>query len=424
MISRRKFISFLSTTSALAGCGLLNVDPWHPLLRSDVLLSPEDIARVTGRAKVRTLPNSNIRVLCLKGTPYEVGFQQGAIIRDVVNESLMSMYDNVLDVYMSPEFFAESYERLRPHIPQSYVDEMHGLAHGSKLPLNVIHALHALPEMSEWGGKKHIKGLVKQMIAGELATTCSNIGALRASTRDGKMLAVRILDWGLYKISRLHEFPQITVVKPQSENPADSSNGNIPYANIGWSGFLGAVSGMNEAGITLGEMGYGDPEGETLRGVPMIFLLREVLAKAENLNDVRKILKSAKGNNSYVFLMTDGKNNEAAMFIKDRNRLLEFKPGETVQDGNEKLPGIKNIVYGGHYNERMSTQLPIYNSKITPQNLMKDLIPTFAMPSNFHNVIYAPEDLQLWVANAASEDEPAYTQRYAFFDLKKELSSF
>jgi hypothetical protein len=42
----------------------------------------------------------------------------------------MSMYDNVLDVYMMSEFFDESYERLRPYIPQAYVDEMHGLAAG------------------------------------------------------------------------------------------------------------------------------------------------------------------------------------------------------------------------------------------------------------------------------------------------------
>jgi hypothetical protein len=229
------------------------------------------------------------------------------------------------------------------------------------------------------------------------------------------MLAVRILDWGLYKVSRMHEFPQITVVRPE---------GGIPYANVGWTGFLGAVSGMNEAGITLGEMGYGDPEGETLRGIPMVFLLREVLSRAESLNDVRKILKEAKGNNSYVFLMTDGKRNEASMFIKDKDRFLEFKPGQDVNEKGQTLPGIRNIVYGGHYLDKMTKDLNESQGTITPEKLMTDIIPDLAMPGNFHNVVYRPEDLQLWVSNARGESEPAFSQPYTFFDLRKELAGF
>ena len=49
---------------------------------------------------------------------------------------------------------------------------------------------------------------------------------------------------------------------------------------------------MNDQGITLGEMGYGDPEGETLRGEPMPFLLRDVLAKASNIDQVKSILST------------------------------------------------------------------------------------------------------------------------------------
>jgi isopenicillin-N N-acyltransferase like protein len=430
MLPRRKFLQLssvatLSSSFGLTGCGYLRIDPWHPLLRSDRLVSIEQINSLVARARVEKLPKSDgqgesaVRVLYLQGDPYEIGFQQGALLRTEVRDGLMSMYDNVLDVYLSDEFFDESYERLRPFIPQAYIDEMHGLAHGSRIPLRVIHALHALPEMSEWGGKDRIKGLVKQMMAGDLATSCSNIGALQASTADGKLLAVRILDWGLYKVSRLHEYPQITVVRPSPLKT--SQGGGIPYANVGWTGFLGAVSGMNEAGITLGEMGYGSPPGEHLRGMPMIFLLREVLSKAESLNDVRKILKEAQGNNSYVFLMSDGKRNEAAMFIKDKDRLVEFKPGQDVNEKDQTLPGIKNIVYGGHYLDRMTAHMQSNNGALTPELLMNDIIPQLAMKGNFHNVVYRPEDLHLWVSNARGEDKPAFKEPYVFFDLKAAL---
>lgn len=412
-LSRRHLLS-LSTLSALAsGCGFWRIDPWHPFLRSEYIHTPEQELEVLSRCSTHQTSDGRVRVLKVNGSPYEMGYQQGALLREEVRESLLSMWDNVLDVYYFEEFFDEAYEQLRPFIPQAYVDEMHGLAHGAKLPLRVIHALHALPEMSEWGGKKRIRKLIKEMMAGELVTSCSNLSAQPEATADGKMLTVRILDWGLYKISKLNEYPQITEYNPP---------GGLRYANVGWSGFIGAVSGMNEAGITLGEMGYGDPEGEVLRGVPMVFLLREVLAHSRNLDDVRRILREAKGNNSYVFLMSDGKTNEAALFIKDKNRLEEYLPGQPITDHGETLPPIPNIVYGGHYRDRMTKTLTEERGHLTPEGLMNSIIPNLAMKGNFHNVIYRPADLHLWVANAKSEEYPAFTQPYSFFDLKAALA--
>jgi isopenicillin-N N-acyltransferase-like protein len=416
MLSRRQFLAMSSLSAFVSGCGILRIDPWHPFLRSESIQTQAQIDTLLKRVSVSFSDDGRVRVVKLQGDPYEVGFQQGAALQKEVTDSLMSMWDNVMDVYHFEEFFDESYERLRPFIPQAYIDEMHGLAHGARLPLRVVHSLHALPEMTEWGGKTRIKKLIKMMMKGEdLATSCSNIGALPESTADGKMLVVRILDWGLYKISKLHEYPQFTVVKPKQ---------GLAYVNVGWTGFLGAVSGMNEAGITLGEMGYGDPEGETLRGTPMIFLLREILSKAESLNDVRKILREAPGNNSYVFLMSDGKTKEASMFIKDKDRFLEFKPGQDVTEENQTLPGVSNIVYGGHYLDRLTDNMRAYNGEISRELLIDTIIPRLALKGNFHNVIYQPEDLKLWVANGRGKDAPAYQQPYTYFDFKQALASF
>ncbi len=70
---------------------------------------------------------------------------------------------------------------------------------------------------------------------------------------------------------------------------------------------------MNAEGITLGEMGYGSPPGESLAGFPMPFLLREVLRSASNLKDVKSILSQAQGTNSFIFLMSDGNTGESEM---------------------------------------------------------------------------------------------------------------
>lgn len=409
--------TLLSSLVAVSGCALLRVDPFSPFIRSEYVDSPEKEREILSKARVGKTDDGRVYVLYAQGSPYEIGYQHGALLRTEVRDNLEYLYKEALSQFYSEEIFAEAYERLRPFIPQYYIDEMHGLAHGSRLPLHVIHGVHALPEITEWGGKKRIKQVVKKMMRGEIGTTCSNLCAVGGATKDGKPYVVRILDWGLHRISKLHKYPLIAVVKPDQ---------GVPYANIGWVGFLGAISGMNAQGITLGEMGYGDPEHETLRGLPMPFLLREVLLKSCSIDDVTRIISSAPGTNSFVFLMSDGKTGDGRLYVKDKVRSLSFPAGQRIEDpaNGVDLPPIQDVVYGGHYREEMASLLTKQRGSIDPELLMKDVIPKIALKSNFQNVVYSPSDLRFWVANAQDRGSRAAEAPYTFFDFKKALSSF
>jgi hypothetical protein len=414
-MERRDFLRIVSsgvTCSLLSGCGYLRIDPFHFLIRSDQITSFEQEREIVGRAGVSYSEDGRIRVLHTRGTHYECGYQHGALLRDEVQENLGYLYEQSLKKFRSRELFAEAYERLRPFIPQKYIDEMHGLAHGSRLPLEVVHHVHALPSITEWGGKKRLKKIVKEMIAGGFGTSCSNIGVQGRASADGSLYAVRVLDWGLHRISKLHEYPLIWVSQPE---------GSVPFVNIGWIGFLGAVSGMNAEGITLGEMGYKDPPNETLRGKPMPFLLRDILGGARNLADVRSIIQGSPGTNSFAFLMTDGKSGEAELYVRDRNRFEVKKPGVEVVDRDMTIPAINNVSYGGHYEDRMAEVLSEHRGRITPELLMEKVIPDIAMKSNFQNVVYDPVRLRFWVNNAAGPKARAAEQPYTFFDFGKAL---
>lgn len=387
----------------------------HVLVRSDVITSMEQEQEIMSRAKLSWTDDHRVRVLYVQGTPYERGYQHGKLLRKEVQQNLGFLYKQALNTFHSEELFMEAYERLRPFIPQEYIDEMHGLAHGSKMPLRTIQAIHALPSMSEWSGKKRVKEVVKKMMSGELATSCSNVGVFGEATSDSEMYTVRVLDWGLHKISKLHEYPLLTINVPEEGNAS---------MNIGWVGFLGAVSGMNEAGITLGEMGYGSPPNETLRGKPMPFLLRDVLTHTSNLLEVRELIKSSPPTNSFVFLMSDGKTGEAEMYIRDPDRFLIFHPGEPMTDGEKSFAGIENAVFGGHYDDRMNATLNEFYGELSPEIFMNQIIPEIAMKSNFQNVIYAPRKLAIWVSNAKSKSERAAEQPYTYFDFGAGLHSF
>lgn len=414
---RRDFLKISSYSSLLTlpACGLLRIDSMHPFLRSDRIDNAELETRVVSKAKLSWSSNGQVRVIYLKGDAYERGYQHGYLLRTEIQDNLGFLWRQATAKFHTAEIFAEAYERLRPFIPQDYIDEMHGLAHGSKMPLEIIHGVHALPCMTEWGGKKKLKAIVKQMMDGELSTSCSNFAVFDHASADQRMYVVRILDWGLHRISKLHQYPLLAVHDPEQGQA---------YVNIGWVGFLGAISGMNEQGITLGEMGYGDPPNETLRGKPMPFLLRDVLAHAQSLADARRIIQFSPGTNSFIYLMSDGKKGEAELYIRDRDRFLVFQAEEAIDDGKNKVTPIKNTLYGGHYLDRMYQCLSNMHGQISPQKIMQEVIPQMAMPSNFQNVVYDPSSLRFWVSYARSSEERAAEQPYTSFDFGRALSDF
>jgi isopenicillin-N N-acyltransferase-like protein len=411
----RLSVLFITAMFSCSACALFRIDQYSPYLRSEIVRSPEDEARIVAKARYEMSEDGRVRVLYVSGTPYERGFQHGALLRRDIQDNIGFMYRSAVRKFHLEEILFEAYERMRPFISQEYVDEMRGLAHGSHMPLSVIHALHALPSITEWGGKKQLKKTVYQMIDGEIGTSCSNFCLDHGATADGGFYTVRILDWGLHRISKMHKYPLITVNVPDN---------GIASANIGWVGFLGAVSGMNEQGITLGEMGYGDPAGEILAGKPMIFLLREVLEKARSLSDVRKIISESPGDCSYVYLMSDGKTRQSELYIRDKDRFKVFKPNERIVDGKSDLAPIGDVLYGGHYQDVMHDILTKEHGALTPEELMTKAIPKMAMPSNFQNVIYDPVNLKFWVANAKSPEKRAAEQPYTAFDLKHGLEEF
>lgn len=412
-MKRRTFLKLVPVSFA-AGCGVMRIDPYHALLRSPVIDSIEREQEIVSRGSLGWTDDGRIRVLSVRGTAYERGYQHGKLLRTEVQDNIGFLYDQAVRKFRSEELLAEVYERMRPFMPQEYIDEMHGLAHGARMPLHVIHYVHILPELGEWAGKKQLKKVLKEMLAGDLATTCSNLCAGGTATSDGGFYAVRILDWGMHRISKLHKHPLICINYP---------DGGIPNANIGWIGFLGAVSGMNAQGITLGEMGYRNPPNERLDGKTMPFMLRDVLNNASSLADVRKIIQESRPTCSYVFLMTDGKTKEGELYVRDPDRFVVFRAGQDVRDTKDYLPGISDTVYGGHYNDRMTAILGENHGALSPEKLMKEIIPKIAMPSNFQNVVYDPSNLRFWVSNAKSRGEWAASQPYTFFDLGKALKA-
>lgn len=88
--------------------------------------------------------------------------------------------------------------------------------------------------------------------------------------------------------------------------------GRIPFASVGWPGFVGVVSGINREGVALvvhgGRAGVPRPEG-----VPVVFSLREALSQAHTTDEAVNILASHSVMVSHITIVTDARGKTAVV---------------------------------------------------------------------------------------------------------------
>ena len=197
---------------------------------------------------------------CCTGLPEEVGRAHGELLRDeslACVDSVLYTFGTVQTIQSGRWFrqeLADAYTRLKPHIPARHLAETRALANALQLDPSV-EAVNVFPEMFH----------------------CSGFALFGKATRDGKLYHGRVLDY-MTEIG-LQDAATTFVI---------SVDGQIPFANVGYAGFIGSVSGMNVEAISLGEMG-GKGEGHW-DGVPMATLMRRALEECHTLDEVMTVV--------------------------------------------------------------------------------------------------------------------------------------
>ncbi len=331
--------------------------------------------------------DNRITVLYVTGTPYEMGYEHGLLLGAQVRETIADVQvgaDKLLPKILRNstaistkdkdeivnEFLDRAWKMMARFAPKEDLEEMEGLAAGSGIPLDVIHRMHALPDVGE--------------------TSCSGMVAKGSATQDGHSYQLRILDYGAN--FNLQKRPLITVYHPTTENAND-------YVTIGWIGFVGAVSGMNAKGVALSEMGFGNPPGETLAGTPMPFMLKNVLRYADTADDGAAIIRATRRTNSYVYFLGDRHDGAVGMVTSAQRCLINHaNESEELKVDGQTLPQFHDIVYGGHYEDRQEKLVRDMQGKIDV-SAIQGLAKQIAMKSNLQTVIYDLTGDKMWVAN-------------------------
>jgi hypothetical protein len=332
-------------------------------------------------------------VLHVKGTPYEMGYQHGAMLKDNIREMIHFLFDvkakelklDFLGMSMTPRQIIDAITKLqRPYMTPAHLEELQGVADGAGLPLADVVAANFIPEMFH----------------------CSGFALLGDMTADGQVLHGRVLDYAVDW--RLQEHAVLMIGEPV---------GKIPFANVTYTGFIGSVTGMNAESVSLGEMGG---EGRFLwQGTPMAFLMRRALEEARNLDEAIAIFRDNKRTCEYYYVFADGRNNRAVGVDGSALRFKLIPPGAS----DPRLPTpVSNTVLmsaGDRYKClcNLVDKVKKTGEKFSVEQAIRLMDAPVAMKSNLHNVLMQPASGKLWVAHASKDKQPAWKQKYHALDF-------
>lgn len=237
-------------------------------------------------------PNG-LKVLHLKGTSYQRGYQYGALLKDEIEKSLKSgitmfaLYIGDGDYDKGLKTIIQGKEDMEQFIPPEFKNEMRGMADalaeaGSNLTyddivmwntVNDSKMLHKGPCSIEDripAGKRHPyfpKG------------GCMTVRASGEATQDGNMIVAKNMDW--YATPEMRENPIVLVVDP--------TDGGYGYLTPVYPGWISCIEGINEKGICFG-LQISRSDVETMKGAGWHFLTSLLLKYADSLDDAINIL--------------------------------------------------------------------------------------------------------------------------------------
>ena len=223
-------------------------------------------------------------------------------------------------------------------------------------------------------------------------------------------------------VSRL---PQITV-----HHAPDQS-----FANVGWTGWIGSITGMSSKRTAISEIGVSFPDAsfgkESRFGTPFTFLLRDILQFDDSLQDAKARIAQANRTCDLILGVGDGKVNASQRppfaSVQYSHSVANFFDDKTMMPRNDSWhPRMDDLVYYGMdwlcpgFSAVLHRQLAKHYGRITPEATILDILP-IVETGDLHIAIYDLTDNFMYVANAAGKGEAgpklAYQRQFVKIDM-------
>lgn len=355
------------------------------------MVKNDNIKIVSKKSGGVLLEKEGQKVILLKGSPYEIGYQHGALLKDEITKITNILYEGAQDA--KPGVLYDIWEQAKSFIPERYIEELKGLADGAGLSLEKVQLANVFPELFH----------------------CSGIALFGEASATRELLHGRILDYTVD--AGFQDYSVVILSKP---------NGYNCFLNASFAGIIGSVTGINDQQIAVGEKGGGGEGNWT--GVPMTFLMRMALEEADDLEQAVSIFRDNKRTCEYYYVISDGKIPDARVMKCTPEEMIVLGPGED----HPILPvePLKDVVMISRDERFVALREAVHKNygKVDKDLLIEIMKRPVSMKSNLHNAIFLPQKLKMWLAVAKNpddmEDFQACYQTYYEYDMNELMAYF
>ena len=246
-------------------------------------------------------------VLYLTGTPFEMGYANAALTREMIRrqeDTILEMLDRVAP-YRWTQFllkFVVTYKNrnLQRHIPPAYQMEVLGLTQGCPDPHPEVGP--AFHRILNYHAAQDISYMM--MNSPLVRGGCTGFAAWGSQTQGGHLLVGRNFDW---EPAPIFDQERITVICEPDEG--------IPFISLAWAGMAGCVSGMNLEGLAI----FVNGAPSKLPGdaaTPTCIVARDVVQHARTIAEAVEIIQRHRVFVSAMFLVASRRDGRAVVIEK------------------------------------------------------------------------------------------------------------
>ncbi len=334
----------------------------------------------------------SVPVVVVGGTPYEMGWHLGHLLKPEINQFVPSVVAGMKTALkMSDAQLDATWASMAAFTDDRVERELLGVADGAGIPRRTLQQAHCIPLLMPY--------------------SCSSVAAWGKATADGHLYQTRDLDWNLE--IKAHEFPAVVVYLPSEGHP---------HVLPTFAGFSGANCGLSAAGIALSEMGD-SPAREMpypIDAPHFTSLFRTMLYDAQDLSEALAIFRQNPLSKRYHFVFGDGRQEKRA--VKIRAHMPE-PVGEQVKiwtdnDSTDELaPAVLPCVV---YQDEGRGAFPIVKKEYGKLDGPRMIDLATRIPicgDNVMDVVFDATALRLWVSYAHGDRE-AYQRPFVEVDLR------
>ncbi len=328
-------------------------------------------------------------ILMVSGTPEQMGAAHGTLLHDQIQAMMgktAAVLGKRLKIADGQKFLFHLTDKIAkhggPYVPPRFFAECDAMSKAAGITRQQGRAANLFQEQFH----------------------CSGVAVHGKATIGGRVLHARVLDYicdaGFQKCAA------VIVYMPAQGNA---------WMSLGYAGFIGTVTAMNEKGLAVGEKGNGAAGPANWNGMPMTFLLRDVMERASNVEEALDIIRKTPRTCDYSYVLSD-KSGEIRSLRCTPKEMIVLKPGQQHPKWGAPVP--PDTVFISMHPKEISQRLFAEHGKIDVPRMIEILKRPVASKSNLHDAIFAPQTLDMWFADAGRKtcacDEP-----YAHVNLKQ-----